>query len=314
MANVTKIIAAILVLLALLIALYAWNLGRHPTPLAKPTSRVVALYPIVVATKLLPAGHPIASDAVRVERLSINPEGAFKNTDDVVGQAPSVDLVAGSPVLAPHMATGLATKIQIGERAVAVRVDETNAVGDRVVPGDYVDLFVFLKRDSGEVDQTQARLLLSKLRVLTYGSASVDGPVQVAKTEGTSVVPQRQELARTAVLAVPVSQVDRLTLAETAGRLMLALRNPQDSEVLDENLFVPLPVILKARDGGKDPINGSTRAAAGLGLQGLSGASSEKRHATAMAPPPLALASSHSKPVASGIEVIRGGKRETVIN
>jgi pilus assembly protein CpaB len=36
------------------------------------------------------------------------------------------------------------------------------------------------------------------------------------------------------VLAVPVADVDRLTLAESAGRLIFALRNPKDAEVLDQ--------------------------------------------------------------------------------
>ncbi|MCW3479238.1 Flp pilus assembly protein CpaB [Neisseriaceae bacterium JH1-16] len=317
MANITKIIAAILVLLAVLIALYAWNLGRHPTSLVKSTPAIAKLYPVVVSTKLLPAGQLIASDAVRVERLPINPEGAFKSVDDVVGQAPSVDLVAGSPILAPHMVAGLASKVAVGERAVAVRVDETNAVGNRVEPGDFVDLFLFLKRDNGEVDQSQARLLLSKLKVLAYGSSSLDGPEHAAKTEAGGTVPPRQDIARTAVLAVPVNEVNRLTLAETAGRLVLALRNPQDNEVLDDSLFAPMPPVFKVKAGDKDPLNGSTQAATGLALQGLSGAApGEKKHTNAATPvqPSLALSSGARKPVTSGVEVIRGGKRETVMN
>jgi len=317
MANVTKVIAAILVLLALLIALYAWSLGRHPAPLVKSSPSAATLYPVVVAVKLLPAGQPIASDAVRVEKLPINPVGSFKNVDDVVGQAPSVDLMVGSPVLATHMAIGLAARVAIGERAVAIKVDETNAVGNKVAPGDYVDLFVYLKRDNGEIDQSQARLLLSKLRVLAYGATSVDGPEFAAKAVGVAATPQRQELARTAVLAVPVSQVNLLTLAETEGRLVLALRNPQDNEVLDQSLFAPLPPVLKIQDSGKDPLNGSTRAAAGLGLQGFSGSSNERKRATMQSPAPApAILPAYRKPaaVASGIEVIRGGKRETVSN
>ncbi|MDN0085050.1 Flp pilus assembly protein CpaB [Crenobacter sp. SG2305] len=313
MANITKVIAVILVLLALSIALYAWSLGRHPAPIVKPPSNISTLYSVVVATKLLPAGQPIASDAVRLEKLPINPEGSFKSVDDVVGQAPSIDLMAGSPVLATHMATGLAARVAVGERAVAIKVDETNAVGNRIEPGDYVDLFVYLKRDNGEVEQSQARLLLSKLRVLAYGATSVDGPGQAAKAVGVNVLSPRQDVARTAVLAVPVGQVNQLALAETEGRLLLALRNPQDNEVLDPTLFAASSSVLKVQDNGKATINGSTRAAAGLGLQSFSGASNERRHPAVMPPASsLALPSAHSKPAASEIEVIRGGKREMV--
>jgi pilus assembly protein CpaB len=313
MANISKIIAALLVISALLIAIYAWNLGRHPVQPIKSETGSVALYPVVVAAKVLPAGQPITADALKVEKLPINPSGAFNNANDVVGQAPTVDLGVGTPVLTAQLASGLAAKIGVGERAVAVRVDETNAVGNRVAPGDFVDLFLFLKRDGGEVDQSQARLLLSKLRVLAYGEASLDGPEHMAKADGGGI-PQRQDVARTAVLAVPVEEVNRLTLAETAGRLVLALRNPQDNEVVDDNAFAQMPPVLKAKVGDKDPINGSTQAAAGLGLPGLAGvSSSEKKHnVPPQAQPSLTLGA--GKSVTSGVEVIRGGKRETVMN
>ena len=238
MINLTKIIAAVLVLLAIALGVYAWMLSRQPVAPVRPAATASApdkaaqaqTYPVVIATRALPAGQVIPAEALRVERLTINPAGAFQETAPLEGRVPVIDLSEGTPLIEGQLVSGLALRVAEGERAIAIKADEVMGVGNKVQPGDFVDVFVMLKSDGRDVDRSQARLLLSRKRVLAFGTASVDGlPSKADKTAAAQQ--QRAEAARTAVLAVPVDDVNRLTLGENSGRLLLALRNPTDMSV-----------------------------------------------------------------------------------
>lgn len=315
MPNLTRILAGVLIALALVFGLFAWTLSRRPAPVVVAPA-TVASFPVVVATRALPAGKEIPLDALRVQSLPINPNGAFTDPAQLTGRVPSAEIGADSPVLEAQLSSGLAERIQPGERALAVRVDEGNAVANRLRPGNFVDVFFTLKRDGSmgggaEIDRTQARLLMSKVRVLAFGNASAAGD-----TAGDP-----NGLVRTAVLAVPVADVDRLTLAESAGRLIFALRNPKDSEVVDESALPVYPAVLKtaAHPGAAEPLQDSTRAAAGVALDALSGANGSAGPMTRLPPlpshlplPPTRVAGNTNSTKSSGIEVIRGGRTETV--
>ncbi|OLL32045.1 Flp pilus assembly protein CpaB [Burkholderia sp. SRS-W-2-2016] len=312
MPNLTKILAGVLIAIALLLGLFAWSLSRRPAPVAAaPVAE--ASFPVVVATRTLPGGKPITVDALRVQKLPINPNGAFTDPSQLLGRVPNADIGPDSPVLEAQLSSGLAERIEPGERALSVRVDEGNAVGNRLRPGNFVDVFFTLKRDGNpgsgaEIDRTQARLLLSKVRVLAFGGA----------TTTSDAGGDPNGLVRTAVLAVPVADVDRLTLAESSGRLVLALRNPKDPEVLDQDSLPAYPAVLKtAARAGAEPLPDSTRAAAGVALDALSGvgngaarpAAPRAPTAAPMAPTRVAGNTGGAK---GGIEVIRGGRAETV--
>ncbi|MGF6771177.1 pilus assembly protein CpaB [Paraburkholderia sp. GAS199] len=314
MPNLTKILAGVLIALALLLGVFAWSLSRRPAPaVVAPVTQ--ASFPVVVATRPLPAGKAITVDALRVQTLPINPNGAFADPAQLAGRVPNADIGIDSPVLETQLSSGIAERIEPGERALAVRVDEGNAVGNRLRPGNFVDVFFTLKRDGsmgtgGEIDQTQARLLMSKVRVLAFGNAST--------TNDTGGDPNG--LVRTAVLAVPVADVDRLTLAESSGRLIFALRNPKDTEVIDPSALPVYPGVLKtaAHLGASDAQADSTRAAAGVALQSLSGSAGAGSAALRVPPLPVQRMAQPTRVAAStdntknSIEVIRGGRAESV--
>lgn len=280
MINFTKIVASILVLLAIALGGYAWMLGRQApqktaataTPASDQSkSQQTLTHPVVVAAKPLPAGQVIPADALRVERLAVNPAGAFQDVATAAGRVPVLDLSEGSPVMENQLVSGLALRVGEGERAVAIKADEVMGVGNKIQPGDFVDVFITLKSDGKDVDRSQARLLLSRKRVLAFGSASVDGlPSKTAdKQQQQQQQAQRTEAARTAVLAVPVDDVNRLTIGDSTGRLMLALRNPNDMGEPDPKLFADLPTALQpasVRPGEprRPPLEGLDRAQAGL--------------------------------------------------
>jgi len=194
-------------------------------------------------------------------------------------------------------------------------------VGNKIQPGDFVDVFITLKSDGKDVDRSQARLLLSRKRVLAFGSASLDGlPSKTVDKQQQQA--QRTEAARTAVLAVPVDDVNRLTIGDATGRLMLALRNPNDMAEPDPKLFADLPTALQPasiRPGEprRAPLEGLDRAQAGLTTVDLvtGGKATTGRPALTEA---RAISNSTRAPlpgIARGglqVEVIRGDRSETM--
>lgn len=302
--NITKIVAGLLIAIAVLLGIYAWVLGRSvssPTP-AQPMVAATAV-PIVIATRALSGGQPIPADALKIQATAPAPAGAFSDPAALAGRVPIRDIPASTPVVADALVSGLAEDVQPGERAVAVRVDETNAVGNRLRPGNFVDVFLNLKREvgstmlDGEVSQTQARLLLSKVRVLSFGDATAER--DSGNNNGGNGQPTG---ARIAVLAVPTAQVDALTLGEATGRLTLALRNPRDDDLA-------LQTVAVRTDNKLSP---SALAAAGVSLQQLSGTPRTPVASTNLPPLPSHLPPPVRPSGGGGIEVIRGGRSETV--
>lgn len=321
MIRFTQVIAGVLVLLALLLIGYAWLLSRKPPPpvaAPQPVAQLApaeATFPVVVATKPLPAGQAIEAGALRVAQLPINPAGAFMTVAEAVGRVPVFDLGTGAPLLENQLVSGLSLRLEPGERAVAVKADEVMGVGNSVRPGDFVDVFFALKADGRDVDRSQSRLLLARKRVLAFGTSSVDGMPTSGEGRGNQK-PQvsNPQPARTAVLAVPVEDVNRLALGEANGRLLLALRHPNDTAEPDPTLFVALQTALQPARGSSGALTGMDRALAGLTTQDLAaggGAASARRPAQSGTTVPRAVLAT-AAPMGHEVEIIRGDRRDTV--
>lgn len=303
--NVTKIAAGALIAAALLLGFYAWTLSRHapPATVVAKASVPETTFPTVVATRVLPAGAPITGDSLRVVMLPMRPSGGFSDTSLVTQRVPLADIGANVPVLEAQLSSGFAEQVAPGERAVAVHIDEASAVGNRIRPGNFVDVFFTLKRDgsgvgpNAEITRSQARLLLSRVRVLAFGSTA----------SGAGNPAQFGVGARTAVLAVPTADVDRLALADSAGHVLLALRNPRDPEALVSPTRAQLLGLMRAsaHTASGEQSEASQQAAAGVSLSALSGDGPATTHSAAR----TRAMPSHRD---GGIEVIRAGRAQTL--
>jgi pilus assembly protein CpaB len=190
---------------------------------------------MVVASKALPAGHLLQAEDVRLQPVAMLPPGAVALEASVLGRTLAQPAAEGDPVIASRLLGGIAAGLQAGERAVAIKVDESSAVGHKLAPGDWVDVLVVLRKDSQEVDATQARQLLARKRVLAYGS-QMEG---AAGKDGADEAARTGQPPRTAVLAVQAQEVNALLLAERQGQVLLALRNPLDREDAPSRAAVP---------------------------------------------------------------------------
>jgi pilus assembly protein CpaB len=324
MQKITRIAAMLLVAFAFVLALLAFVLGRRnvqqsPVPLAAhataaPTPAANGM-PVVVAADALPAGQVISFASLHVVNEAQAPQGSFSDVDAVAGRMPLVGIPAGTVITPDLLAHGMAMQLIPGERALAVPVDEVAGVGNRVLPGDYVDVFLSLKNPSNaglgqNRDQSQTRLLLSRLRVLAYGDHNLPVPAAstakpVGNTAGqASARADTNDSPRTAVLAVPVAEVDQLLLAAQNGKLTLALRYPGDESQPDSQLFPQPPVVLSPlaylSDSQHERVNSPENDAfAGIDGSGLAGQ---------IVAFPRAIVHHHVE-VASGLEIIRGTQR-----
>ena len=330
-----KILAMLLAVLALVLAGAGWWAAQSVAQEARRAETRPAAPaptpPIVVLAKPLAAGVPITADLLKVEALPVRLEGGFATPDGLLGRRAQQALPAGTPLLESQLVSGLALKVEPGERAVAVHVDEVIGIGHRVRPGDLVDVFVHFKREDREIAETASRLLLPRLRVLAYGASSLDQPAEAASApaataqrDGSTAAANagqsggRKEQPRNAVLAVPVDQVPTLLLGEHSGHLALALRHPED---VGAPLLTPLVgsrAALPAAMAASSP-RADDRALAGVTLSSMNGAP-----VRAPSPAPAAATGAtgatgarHAEtrrepaPVAT-VEVIRGSKQEQV--
>ena len=278
MVNIAKIAVGVLLAIALALGVYGWMLARapqapdHQALASAHESRPSADVNVVMTAQAIPAGQALKVEDLQLTQLPSKLDGAYSEIQDAIGSVPAVDIPKGAPVLKGQMVTGLALKLSEGERAVAVKVDESIGAGNRIRPGDFVDVFFVLRRDGNEIDQSQARLLLSRKRVLAYGAASVDALTTAEKAEGKQA--NGPDNARTAVLAVPVAEVSQLALGGSNGSLVLALRNPTDMTEPDMEKFAPLSGVLTVampKGAVATPLEGADAAQAGVAMSSLAG-------------------------------------------
>lgn len=354
--TLTKILAGLLVVLAIGLGILAWMVGRQPQrPVAPPPAASTAsapapapaepvqLHDVVVTAQPLPAGHRISAADLKVAQMGAPVPGSFAIADVLVGQTTALALPAEAPLFEQHLIRGLALQLEPGQRAVSIPVSEAMAAGHRVRPGDFVDVYFTLDGSSSQTPvDTQTRLLLARSRVLAYGGASVENPPltdaqrraqqEQAQQDSSGVTASgrrssaaaredasaRPENARTAVLAVPLEDVERLTLAEKYGQLTLALRHPDDEALPDPSLFAALPTALQpvaTRLAKGQTLQGMDRAVAGLQFDALAtggDSKNRKRAAAPLLPPPPVPRPPPPQPRTYDVQVHVGSDVQTV--
>ena len=308
-----KFLALTLVVLGGLLAWMAFLVSAPAKTPAAPQSMAAPVSPpkasMVVARKALPAGHLLQSGDVQLQEVAVLPAGAVALETSVLGRTLAQPVAVGDPILASRLLGGVAGLLQPGERAVAVKVEESTAVGHKLAPGDWVDVLVVLRKDNQEVAATQARQLLARKRVLAYGS-QLEGVRQIGKEgAGSEEAVRAGQPPRTAVLAVQAQEVNTLLLAERQGQVLLALRHPLDMGELQAAVPVdaqlpatasPDVVVLEqlARTATGNVLPRPQPATSVAAFHGL------PRKAGSAATPPRAQG--------LAVEVIRGNRSETV--
>jgi pilus assembly protein CpaB len=215
-------------LIVLLVALGAasaasWGVYRAISRI--PVREVeIATAHAVVAAASLPMGTLLTTDNVKLvawpARTPIT--GGFDNIDAVVERGLIAAVSENEPLteskLAPREAgAGLSPSIPPGMRAMSVKVNEVIGVAGFVVPGTRVDVLVTIRRD----DASRTQVVLDNVQVLSAGTRYDQ---ENARQEGKPIP------STVVTLLVSPDDAERITLAQAEGAIMLALRNPLDTE------------------------------------------------------------------------------------
>jgi pilus assembly protein CpaB len=177
---------------------------------------------VIVAADDLQVGTKVGERDIKVIRVNASdlPAGAPRRKADVLGHGVILPITKGDFILQTKLGgenqAGLPALIPPGMRAVSVRVNDVVSVAGFVTPGTRVDVLLTGTPSNGSDQQTTT--VLQNVQVLASGHT----------LERTST----GEAQNTAVITLLVSPDDaqRLTLANTEGKIQLALRNPLDTK------------------------------------------------------------------------------------
>ena len=175
---------------------------------------------VVVAAVDIGPGERLTQDKLNVTKMAkedVAPD-AITNRDTVLGRLTKFPIPAGEIIkerlLVPLGAgNGLAASITPGKRGFALRVNEVAGVAGFALPGNYVDVLLSTKDQSG---QPASKILMERILVLAVAqeqSVQADAKPKVVDVVTLEVTPQ---------------QAERLDMARLVGGLSLALRNQND--------------------------------------------------------------------------------------
>lgn len=209
--------------------LIVWVATRIPTP-AKPTVQTVS---ILVAAHELHPGTLLKPDDIVPKKLTTGeiPKGATIATPDQQRQLTGAmvrhalaqgDAILNADVLRPGDHGFLAAVLQPGMRAVTVGVDIVTGTAGLIWPGDRVDVILTQSvppAQPASPPQVAAETMLADVRVIAIDQRLVEGASPDHPPAGNE--------ARTVTLEVAAKSAERLAVAETLGKLSLAVRSAE---------------------------------------------------------------------------------------
>lgn len=190
---------------------------------------------VYVATRQLKYGEPLSLEDVRQIKWPQEglPEGFFTAQEDLFPDPINPDLrrvvlrqievnepILGLKVTDPGQDAGLTSRLEVGQRAFAIKVDVASGVSGFLRPGDRVD--VYWTGSLGARLETNRREF-TKLIESSVALIAVD---QTTNDDNTEVT-----IARTVTVAATPAQVAALAQAQSTGRLSLSLVGARDETI-----------------------------------------------------------------------------------
>ena len=183
---------------------------------------------IVVAAVNMGMAETITSQHVKLvawPKTSI-PSGAVRSLAEAEGRVVRGSIVAGEPLLDGKLAPQLSGKgglmpmlVPEGLRGITIKVDDATRESGFVLPNSRVDVLVSMPRKPGSQERI-SKVILQDIGVLAAG--------QTVELRDNKPV-----LVTTVTLALAPHEAEKIALAQTEGKLMLAMRNLRDNKVVE---------------------------------------------------------------------------------
>ncbi len=183
---------------------------------------------IAVAVVNMEIGEIVTSKHIKLSPwpLADVPAGAFTSLPEAEGWVARSSIVVGEPLLKtklldPELAGRgglLSMLVPEGLRGVTIKVGRAVQESGFVHPNSHVDVVVSIAKGDHSRDRI-AKVILQNVLVLAAGQT-----VEMHNNKPVKVT--------TVTLALTPIQVERLALAQSEGRLMLATRNIRDDRVI----------------------------------------------------------------------------------
>jgi len=201
---------------------------QYQTAIAQQRDAIVPTTDVFVVTRQVRYGDPLRASDVRAIRWPADhvPFGAFTSMEELFPpdlEEPRVVLrvmetdepVLISKVTAPGEDAGVASRLEAGQRALALQVDVTSGVSGFLRPGDRVDVYWTGIGRSGEA---VTRLIRSNVQII-----AIDQITDEDRNNPT--------IARTITVTAAPQDIAALTQAQASGRMTLALVGVGDETI-----------------------------------------------------------------------------------
>jgi pilus assembly protein CpaB len=153
------------------------------------------------------------------------PSGAVRTLAAAEGRVVRGSIVAGEPLLEGKLAPALSGKgglmpmlVPEGQRGVTIKVDDATKESGFVLPNSRVDVLVSMAKERSSQERI-SKVIIQDVTVLAAGQT-----VELRDNKPVTVT--------TVTLALQPGQVERLALAQSEGKLTLAMRNLRDTQIV----------------------------------------------------------------------------------
>jgi pilus assembly protein CpaB len=208
-----------------------------------------ATTPVVVAARDVQLGTALTSEHLKVVQWPQDAElnGHHGGAEELLGRVVVTKVLQGEPIVDAKLAhegagSGLSAVVPPGWLAVSVKVDDVVGVAGFIHPGDNVDVIVTMRPQTNSNTPPVSKIAIQNIRVLAVGSQMDRDEKRARKALPVTV----------ATLMVDPAQAERLAMAATQGKLLLALRSSLDQEVVTTAGVTP-PTLLAGQTWSPAP-------------------------------------------------------------
>lgn len=209
---------------------------------AQLNSKFGAKERVVIAVKDINEMETIDETMLQVVEKPVNflEPKHFTDPEEAVGMITLAPIKEGeqlleTKVIKPSPVTGLALQVSPSKRAIAIPINDVNAVAKLILPGDRIDIVTALDVGKGPAQHREVKTLMQDVVVLATGPRVVNELPLLKERQGNDEYIRRLRgdlnFQTITVEASPEESQDLIYLLSTSpGAIFLTLRHPSDHQ------------------------------------------------------------------------------------